>query len=69
MDPRLAELDFAVAYLDDILVRSKNVKNHEEQLASIFERIKQYGFKQGEKCELFMPEIKYLGQIINKNSC
>ena len=30
MDIMLSDLDFAVAYLDDILMNSQNVEQHEE---------------------------------------
>ena len=34
----------------------------------MFQKIDEYGFKLGsEKCEFFMKQIKYLGQIIDEN--
>ena len=48
---------------------NENVKDHEEHLASVLERIRQHGFKLSKKkCELSRLEIKYMGQIINKNT-
>ena len=68
MDTMLAGLDFATAYFDDILIKSKDRKTHFEHIIQVFERIEEYGFKLGvEKCEFFMSKIKYLGQIIDSD--
>ena len=68
MDTVLAGLDFATAYLDDILIKSKDRKTHFEHIIQVFERIEGYGFKVGEeKCKFFMSDIKYLGQIIDSD--
>ena len=68
MDTMLAGLDFAIAYLDDILIKSENNKQHCEHVREVFKRIDEYGFKlSSEKCEFFMTQVKYLGQIINEN--
>ena len=67
MDTMLAGLDFAIAYLDDILIKSENNKQHCEHIREVFKRIDEYGFKlSSEKCEFFMTQVKYLGQIINE---
>ena len=66
MDTMLADLGFAIAYLDDILVKSKNVQEHKEHIRTVFQRIEEFGFKlSAEKCEFFLKQIKYLGQIID----
>ena len=66
MDTMLADLGFAIAYLDDILVKSKNVQEHKEHIRTVFQRIEEFGFKLcAEKCEFFLKQIKYLGQIID----
>ena len=66
IDTMLADLGFAIAYLDDILVKSKNVQEHKEHIRTVFQRIEEFGFKlSAEKCEFFLKQIKYLGQIID----
>ena len=66
METMLAGLDFSIAYLDDVLIKSENSKEHIEHITKVFERIENYGFKlSSEKCDFFLPEIKYLGQVIN----
>ena len=68
MDTMLAGLDFATAHLDDILVKSNTIEEHESFLKKIFERIRDYGLKIKEnKCDFQLEEIKYLGHVINKD--
>ena len=45
MDTMLSDLDFAVAYLDDILMNNQNVEQHKEHVPKVFSRIQEYGFK------------------------
>ena len=69
MDVMLSHLDFAVAYLDDILMNNQNVEQHKEHVHKVFSRIQDYGFKLKEsKCDFFMEKIKYVGHIIDKNA-
>ena len=65
----LSGLDFAVAYLDDILIKGENAEENKKNIFEVFRRIQSYGFKlKFEKCEFFMNKIKYLGQIIEQHS-
>ena len=69
MDTMLGELDFTIAYLDDILINSKTMIEHWGHVHSVFSQIQDYGFKIKEsKRDFFMKEIKYLGHIIDKDS-
>ena len=69
MDTMLAYLDFATAYLDNILMKSKNQEDHAKHVLEVFKKIKEFGFKlRLEKCEFFLPKIKYLGQVIDKKN-
>ena len=66
MDTMLVDLGFVIAYLDDILVKSKNVQEHKEHIRTVFQRIEEFGFKlSAEKCKFFLKQVKYLGQIID----
>ncbi len=59
MDVMLNDLDFACAYLDDIIVRSETVDEHREHLNQVFKKIQDFGFKVKEsKCEFVLEEIK-----------
>ena len=54
MDAILAGLDCSVAILDDILIKSKNRKEHAEHIEKVSERIKDFDFKVSDiKCEFF----------------
>ena len=59
MDTTLIGLDFAVVYLDDILISNKTWKHarHVKELTMN---------KSIENCEFFIPKIKYLGQCIDE---
>ena len=68
MDTMLSDLDFTIAYLDNILMNIQNVEQHKEHVHKVFSKIQDYGFKLKEsKCDFFMEKIKYLGHIINKD--
>ena len=68
MDTMLGDLDYATAYLDDILVSSKTTTEHQNHIINVFEKLQEYGFKVKEaKCDFFLPEIKYSGHIINRD--
>ena len=67
-DTMLDGLDFAIAYLDDIIMISKSKEQHQEHVRRVFSWIQEFGFKvKEEKCEFFLEEIKYLGHIIDKD--
>ena len=68
MDTMLSGFDFAVAYLDDILIKSQSLGEHKEHVYKVFAKIQDYGFKLKEsKCDIFMEKIKYLGHIIDRD--
>ena len=50
--------DFAMAYLDDIIIFSKNEAGYLEHITSIFQKLKEAGLKLKEsKCDFFKKEI------------
>ena len=52
---------FAVAYLDDIIIFSKNEEEHLEHLRIIFQRLKEAGLKlKRSKCDFMKTQIQYL---------
>ena len=59
---------FAVVYLDDILVFSKNEEEHVEHLRLILERLREHQlYAKYSKCEFRLPEVTYLGHVISKD--
>lgn len=69
VDVMLGDLNFAIAYLDDIQIKSETHKQHIEHIHEVFKKISDFGFKSSEKkCDLFTKKITYLGHIIDDNS-
>ena len=57
--------NFAMGYLDDIIIYSRSEKEHLEHLEEIFIRLKAAGLKlKLEKCCFFKKHIQYLGHLI-----
>ena len=57
--------NFAMGYLDDIIIHSRSEKEHLEHLEEIFTRLKAAGLKlKLEKCCFFKKHIQYLGHLI-----
>ena len=58
--------NFAMGYLDDIIIYSRSKKEHLEHLEEIFTRLKAAGLKlKLEKCCFFKRHIQYLGHLIS----
>ena len=58
--------DITMAYLDDIIIFSKNKAEHLEHIEIIFQKLKEAGLKLKEsKCDFFKKEIHYLGHLIS----
>lgn len=61
--------DFAVNFIDDILIFSKNFEEHLVHLSRLLEAILTEGFRlKISKCTFANHEAKYLGHIIENNS-
>ena len=57
--------EFAMVYLDDIIIFSKNEKEHLKHTEFIFQKLKAAGLKLKEsKCDFFKREIHYLDHLI-----
>ncbi len=58
--------DFAITYLDDILIYSKNKKEHIEYVNKVLTALEKAGLPVDIlKCEFHMKETCYLGLIIS----
>ena len=59
--------DFAIPYLDDLLVYSGSFEDHPSQACKIgVAKVKKYGIKiKASKSQLFKKEISYLGRVIS----
>ena len=57
---------FAMAYLDDIIIFSKNEAEHLKHIEIIFQKLKEAGLKlKKSKCDFFKKEIHYLRHLIS----
>lgn len=57
-----------LAYIDDIVVFSKDETEHINKLGRVFDKLKSHGLKlKPSKCHLFQREITYLGHCISKD--
>ena len=58
--------EFAIAYLGNIIIFSKNEADHIKHIGTIFQKLKAAGLKLKEpKCDIFKRGIHYLGHLIS----
>ena len=66
MNKVLHGLEFAMMYLDDIIILSKNELQHLEHPETVFSHLREAGLKmKWSKCDFFKKEIHYLGHLIS----
>ena len=62
----LTGLDFAMGYLDDIIIFSRSEEEHLIHLEKVFQRLQEAGLKlKLEKCSFFKKHIEYLGHLLS----
>jgi hypothetical protein len=58
--------DFAIVYLDDILIFSRTREEHQRHVRLVLERLRANGlFAKPEKCSFHQDEVEYLGYIVS----
>lgn len=56
-----------IVYLDDIIVFSKSLEEHEERLLKVLDRLEEVGLKISiGKCQFCQPQVKYVGHIVSE---
>ncbi|GBG81426.1 hypothetical protein CBR_g32103 [Chara braunii] len=64
--PRLDK--FVVVYLDDILVFSKTLQEHQGHLRQVLEKLRERNFKiNAKKCEWAKTQVLYLGHVLDRD--
>ena len=62
----LKDLNFSIAYLDDIIIFSTTVEEHVSHIKQVFEKLHTAKLSMKfSKCHFFMKEIQYLGHILS----
>nr|GEZ91013.1 putative reverse transcriptase domain-containing protein [Tanacetum cinerariifolium] len=57
---------FMIVFIDDILIYSKNEKEHEEHLKAILGLLKEEKlYAKFSKCEFWIPKVQFLGHVID----
>ncbi|GJT98202.1 putative reverse transcriptase domain-containing protein [Tanacetum coccineum] len=57
---------FVIVFIDDILIYSKNKKEHEEHLKAVLELLKKEKlYAKFSKCEFWIPKVQFLGYVID----
>jgi hypothetical protein len=65
MDRILVGLDFVWCYIDDIVVYSDTVEEHQIHLQIVFEQLKAHGLRvHPRKCKFFQESVEYMGHVI-----
>ena len=62
----LKDFNFAIAYLDDIIIFSRTAEEHLDHKKQVFEKLRSTHLSMKlRKCHFFMNEIQYLGHILS----
>lgn len=68
MEKCMADINLreVLVFIDDIIIFSKDLEEHEERLSRVLNRLKEYGLKLApEKCIFAQTSVKYLGHIVS----
>jgi len=70
MNDILRGLDFVFAYIDDVLIASRDEIEHYQHVRTVFERFQEYGIAiNPAKCVFATDKMPFFGHVIDKGSC
>ncbi|KAK7921985.1 hypothetical protein WMY93_008887 [Mugilogobius chulae] len=56
-----------LVFLDDLIIFSDSLEEHERRLLRVLHRLKEYGLKLSpDKCRFFQTSVKYLGHVVSE---
>lgn len=55
---------FIIVYIDDILIYSPSLSLHVDHVRPVLQRLFEYLFVKGEKCEFHQTQVQFLGYVI-----
>ena len=60
-------LPFAFAYIDDVLITSHDMKEYQDHMNQVFERLVHFGLKiNTNKCDFAVSKLNFLGHVIDE---
>ena len=60
--------NFVVCYLDDILIYSKDIKQHEEHVRLVLDRLRSVDlYTKPKKCNFHQSQVEFLGYTVSCN--
>ena len=66
MTGMLKDFNFAIAYLDDIIILNNTAEEHLDYIKQVFQKLRSAHLSiKLSKCHYFMKEIQYLGHILS----
>ncbi|XP_038135153.1 uncharacterized protein LOC119779547 [Cyprinodon tularosa] len=55
-----------IVYLDDIIIFSRTLEEHEERLLKVLDRLEEFGLKVSiDKCQFCQTHVKYVGHVVS----
>lgn len=64
----LGDLEYVFAYIDDILIASSNLEEHESHLRTVLRRLQEHSLRLNlAKCEFGKSQLSFLGHMIDRN--
>lgn len=60
-------LKVVLVFIDDLIIFSSSLEEHEQRLKRVLQRLKEYGLKLAPgKCKFFQTSVRYLGHVVSE---